>query len=560
MAKIRRAPQGERYDNTRPAARGYSTQSRPAQGRSGGYSQQPRTRSASGQAQRQRKVSFRQMQQRRRRRRRSALLLLLQAGASALLLFQIWRTGMLPEKLLLALGAVLLALFVLTAAAQRHRVRGALMRLLSLALSVVLLAGSLYTQQGLTALYRITGGLSGQTKTGVYVLAGDPAASLQDTAGYTYGRLGGLNRTDADSAAAAIRETAAAVDTAQEYQTAFELAGALYGGQVQAILMNESFVSMLEEEGSAYTDFSQRTRCVYEYAADSQNGLQGGVTGAQAKQIVQQPFIVYLSGVDTRGDLNDRCRSDVNILAVVNPQEHHILLVNTPRDYYVELAGADGAKDKLTHAGLYGVDRSMATLAALYGVDVPYYVKINFAGFIQIVDALGGITVTSDQAFTSVGSPGYYDPTSFVKGENTLDGKAALAFARERHAFADGDIQRGANQMKVISAIIDKAKSPAVLKHYSRLLDGVADSFLTNLSQDQIAALVKEQLRDGADWTVESFAVTGTSASSTQCYSARGSKLYVMQPDEASVAQAKTRIAAVMAGTPAASESASPAA
>ena len=172
------------------------------------------------------------------------------------------------------------------------------------------------------------------------------------------------------------------------------------------------------------------------------NMTNGLLTGAEANKITKEPFVIYLSGVDTRGELAEKARSDVNILAVVNPQTKQVALINTPRDYYVDLAGTN-SKDKLTHAGLYGVETSMATLGNLYGINVDHYIRINFAGFINIVDALGGVDVYSDQAFTSVGSPGYYDPTTFAEGWNHLDGKSALAFARERHAFASGDIQRG---------------------------------------------------------------------------------------------------------------------
>ena len=201
------------------------------------------------------------------------------------------------------------------------------------------------------------------------------------------------------------------------------------------------------------------------------------VTDYEAMAITTEPFVVYLSGVDNRGDLTEDARSDVNILAVVNPLTKRVALVNTPRDYYVDLAGTD-SKDKLTHAGLYGVETSMATLGDLYGIEVDHYVRINFAGFIDIVDALGGIDVYCDEAFTSVGSPGYYDPTDFEEGWNHLDGAAALAFARERHAFATGDIQRGINQMKVIDAMLDKIKSPALLTSYSRLLAAVPAAVL----------------------------------------------------------------------------------
>ena len=277
------------------------------------------------------------------------------------------------------------------------------------------------------------------------------------------------------------------------------------------------------------------------------NVTSGLLTGAEANKITKEPFVVYLSGVDNRGELTENARSDVNILAVVNPVTKQAALINTPRDYYVDLAGTE-SKDKLTHAGLYGVETSMATLGNLYGVDVDHYIRINFAGFISIIDAVGGVDVYSDQAFTSVGSPGYYDPTTFAEGWNHLDGKSALAFARERHAFASGDIQRGINQMKVIDAMMNKIKSPTVLMSFSKLMDAVSDCFVTSLSQEQISALVRMQLASLSDWDIQSYAVTGTSGKSSQCYSAKGQSLYVMKPDENSVNQAKELIASVLGG------------
>ena len=257
------------------------------------------------------------------------------------------------------------------------------------------------------------------------------------------------------------------------------------------------------------------------------NMTNGLLTGAEANKITKEPFVIYLSGVDTRGELTEKARSDVNILAVIHPRTHQI---------------------QLTHAGLYGVETSMATLGNLYGVSVDHYIRINFAGFISVVDALGGVDVYSDQAFTSVGSPGYYDPTTFVEGWNHLDGKSALAFARERHAFASGDIQRGINQMKVIDAMLNKIKSPALLMGFSKIMNAASDCFVTDFSQDQISALVRMQLSDFANWDIQSYTVTGSSGTSTQCYSAKGQKLYVMKPDEASVSKAKEMIATVLGG------------
>lgn len=301
--------------------------------------------------------------------------------------------------------------------------------------------------------------------------------------------------------------------------------------------------------------------CVYaQQGLDALDNITAGeVTGPEAHKVTIEPFVVYLSGVDTRGELTENARSDVNILAVVNPETKQVALINTPRDYYVDLAGTS-SKDKLTHAGMYGVHTSMDTLGSLYGVEVDHFVRINFAGFIRIVDAIGGVDVYSDQAFTSVGSPGYYDPTTFAEGWNHLDGKAALAFARERHAFATGDIQRGINQMKVIDAMLQKIKSPTLLMSFSKLMDVVSDCFVTSFSQAQISALVRMQLADFAEWQIQSYTVTGTSGSSTHCYSAQGQKLYIMKPDEASVNEARALAASVLGGQPTADSPSSSAA
>ena len=275
------------------------------------------------------------------------------------------------------------------------------------------------------------------------------------------------------------------------------------------------------------------------------------VTDMEAMAITTEPFVVYLSGVDNRGELTEDARSDVNILAVVNPLTKRVALINTPRDYYVDLAGTD-SKDKLTHAGLYGVQTSMDTLGNLYGIQVDHYVRINFAGFISTSwTPWGAWTSTRTRPSPRWAAPATMTPPTLWRGWNHLDGAAALAFARERHAFATGDIQRGINQMKVIDAMLDKIKSPALLTSYSKLLAAVSDNFVTSLSSNQITALVRMQLSDFASWDIENYSVTGSSSSSTHCYSAQGQKLYVMKPDEDSVAAAQALIQSVLSGEPA---------
>ena len=304
-----------------------------------------------------------------------------------------------------------------------------------------------------------------------------------------------------------------------------------------AILLNKGYIPLLEEQ-EGYADFSDRTRILYEYTTTK--AVEPTPADADAPvDVTKDPFVVYCSGIDARSsDISITSHSDVNILAVVNPTTRQILLVNTPRDYYLPLAH-NGQLDKLTHAGIYGTGESMRTLDNLYGTHTSFYMRVNFAGLTRIVDALGGVDVYSTKAF----SMGGYD---FTEGVNHLNGEAALCFSRERYAFADGDNQRGKNQMAVIQAIISKASSPAVLKNYQTLLSSLSDAFLTSLSYDDIAALVQMQLQDMSGWHVTSYAVSG-SGDTSYCY-ALGDAAWVMRPNMDTVNTAKELIRQVMSG------------
>lgn len=266
------------------------------------------------------------------------------------------------------------------------------------------------------------------------------------------------------------------------------------------------------------------------------------VTSSEAANAdVTKPYIVYISGLDTYGAIDTTSRSDVNIMAVVNPRSHEILFVNTPRDYYVQLNGTTGLKDKLTHAGLYGVDMSVKTLENLYKVDINYNVKINFTSLEKVVDALGGIDVYSEYNFSSQGY-------SFAVGKNSLNGKQALAFSRERYSFDGGDRTRGQNQMRVLAAIINKLSQPSVIVNYQNVLSAMSGLFQTNMSSDTTASLVRTQLNDAAKWTTSSMSVDGTGASEPT-YSMGSQRLYVMVPNQASVDAAKAAINATLART-----------
>lgn len=313
----------------------------------------------------------------------------------------------------------------------------------------------------------------------------------------------------------------------------FDMVDALYSGGIDVIVLNESYRSVLEDN---YEDFSKNTKII---------GSEKYETKVEVKindvEAVKEPFVVYLSANDDYGNLATNGRSDVNIVAVVNPTRRKILMVTIPRDSYVQLRFEDDSKssygDKLTHAGVYGVQTSINTIEDMLGIDINYYMKINFSGLIELVDALGGITVDSDYEFTT------YDTTHhFVKGENKLNGLDAMYFARERYAFQDGDFQRSRDQIKVINAIINKALSPVILTKYLQIMDSLKGLFDTNFPYEDIAALVKMQLDKMPNWDMESLNITG-SVGSEYCYTYGTSlPLSIVYPDEAQVKEAKALI------------------
>ena len=244
-------------------------------------------------------------------------------------------------------------------------------------------------------------------------------------------------------------------------------------------------------------------------------------------------FSVYISGIDVYGAIETNSRSDVNIIAEVNPTTHQILLVTTPRDYYVEIPEVSGGqKDKLTHAGIYGVDKSMKTLEKLYDTNLDFYARVNFTSLITMVDALGGVDVESEYAFTTSEDSGLV--MDVVQGTNHFNGKQALAFSRERQNVPGGDNQRGKDQQAVITAMIKKMVSPAILTGANGILNSVSGNVETNMSEAQIQELIKTQLSENPQWTITSMAAEGT-GDTQYCYSYSGKPLYVMQPNQESV-------------------------
>lgn len=387
----------------------------------------------------------------------------------------------------------------------------------------------------------------------VYVRKEDPAQELSDMGKYVFAVI---KDDPYISQAVESIETMLGSSIAKEpFDTITDMIDALYSGKTQAVILKKAYVDVLEDiEG--YEDFLEHAREVYSIsvtrkpADDEKNTAESDTAGKKNRNetlekgpvsVTSDPFLLYLSGLDTRKQKLATSRSDVNILAAVNPVTRQVLLVNTPRDYYVPNPAGDGALDKLTHCGIYGIECSVNALSELYDEEIDYYAQINFTGFETLIDAIGGVTVYSDKAFVI----GKKYPIQV--GNNLLDGQAALSFARERYSLAGGDNDRGKNQMKVIKAVIQKMSSGALLTSYSDILASLEGMFVTNMSADDISKLVKMQLAEMPEWDVLSYAVTGTGARKVT-YSMPGMSLYVMEPNEDTVEHATELIDKLFAG------------
>ncbi len=428
----------------------------------------------------------------------------------------------------LALGAAVVAVIdLILVLVARNKVSTIVTSVISILLTAAMLAGYVVVHKLDSTLNNISTGEKYETiQVSVLVLKDDTAQSLSDLAGTTVGSL--KDDDGVSDVQEKINEAVSTAVTYTDYMDQAALADALLNQSARAIIMNQAYVDVLDElEG--YEGFADKVRALYTLEVkipikDDTSTTDNTKDGT---------FLVYVSGIDTYGSVNVKSRSDVNILAAVNTKTGKVQLINTPRDYFVAFPEKNNAKDKLTHAGIYGIDCSISTLEQLYGQKIDYYVRMNFSGFEGIIDAMGGIDVESDYAFS-------VDGYSYVKGTNHLNGAQALRFARERHSFSEGDVQRGKNQMAVITAVIKKAASADTLKNFNSIMNQLSGTFQTNMPTETMYSLVSKQLSSGTSWNVESYTVTGTGSMSTGTYSMPGRNLYVMIPDQTTVDQAKT--------------------
>lgn len=466
-------------------------------------------------------------------------LVVIQAIVSMIFVGMLQIIGIIPLKYMAVIIIILLLLFGLTLFTQLNRRKKAIGgKILSGILIVVISFSTFYIGKANGALEKISGGNYKIDNMVVAVLKDDPAKDIEDTKNYTFGVQYKMGRSDMEAAVQMVSEELGTDIDVVEYEDLQKQAEALHDKKVDAIIYNEGYTDNISE---SFAGYKKSVRIIYEHK------IKKELASTSVDASIQEPFSVYISGIDVYGEIQQTSRSDVNIIATVNPKTHQILLVTTPRDYYVPIPGVSGGEgDKLTHAGTYGVDVSMATLEDLYETEIPFFARINFTSLIDIVDHLGGVDVYSEYAFTT--SKNSEHVMDVQQGINHFDGEEALAFSRERENVPGGDNQRGKNQQAVITAMIKKMISPQMLMKANSIIDDVSGNVETNMSQEQIQSLIKTQLNRGGSWNIYSVAAEGTGGKDI-CYSAASSgPLYVTYPDEESVANIQDLINRVEAG------------
>ena len=459
------------------------------------------------------------------------LIALVQLILSVAFIIVAWNSGMVPVKYLIAVIVVLFLLFALTFGLQYVKNKIFILGIvLSVLISICLAVGVVYLSKA-NRLLEDVGGATYKTDNMIVVVKKDDLAqNLLDAGNYRFGTQTAVDQENTRLMKEDIESAVGRELLVVEYPSIQEEAQALLDGTIDAAIYNEAFAGIIEDSIEGYSD---QVRILYQYGIDTPI--------EQEETNVEEPFNVYISGIDVSGPITTNSRSDVNIIMTVNPNTKKILLTTTPRDYYVTLPGVSGeSRDKLTHAGIYGVDVSMSTLENLYGIDITSYARVNFTSLVTIVDALGGVDVNSEYAFEAGGY-------QFQQGINTLNGDQALAFSRERYSFTEGDNQRGRNQEAVLTAILQKAMSPAILTNANQIIASVSDSVETNMTQEDMAKFINMQLSDGASWSIESQAATGT-GDNQACFSSGSQLLYVMWPDDAVVASLSSKMQQILSG------------
>lgn len=400
-------------------------------------------------------------------------------------------------------------------------------------ITVILCVGCWYFQQANQAIDHITieTGDKEYEVISVVVTKDNPAEELKDVAEGTFAIPEKIDEEHTKLTLEDIEKQLKQSVKTKSYVSISEEATALLDEEADAMILNEAYRSLLDED---HPKFDTVTKVIYTFKIEKEVKKIGSQV-----DVNRDPYNIYISGIDTYGPIATKSRSDVNMIATINPQTHEILLTSIPRDYYVAQTCQGNQYDKLTHTGIFGVDCTVESVENFLGISINYYGRVNFSSLENIVDAIGGIDVYNEIGFYS-GVDGELIPAGYLH----MYGSTALKFARERHAYADGDRQRGRNQMIVLEAILDQAMSPAIITGYSGIMDAMSENFQTNMTKAEMTSIIRRQIDEGGNWTITQQSVNG--AGSTEWCPANGTYSYVMIPDDATVSAAIQKIQAVM--------------
>lgn len=455
-------------------------------------------------------------------------------------IFQAWNISMFPIKYLIPATGLLILIGAAMWWLQYSKRIGKINRILGKALIVILVVilgvGNVYFYQTSHMISKVTveAGDTEYEYISVVVKKDNDAQELKDVKDGIFAIPEKIDTENTDKTIKDINDQLKLTIKTSKYANTNDQAEALMEDKVDAMILNEAYRSLLDEN---YPTFEFDTKIIYTYKIPK----VVKEIGNKVVDVNATPYNVYISGIDTYGPISAKSRSDVNMIATINPTTHQVLLTSIPRDYYVAQTCQGNQQDKLTHTGIFGVDCTVESMENFTGLKFNYYVRVNFSSVESIVDAIGGVDIYNQMSFYSG-----VDGTFIPGGDIHMNGNIALKFARERHAYADGDRQRGRNQMIVLEAIIDKAISPTIISAYSDIMSAVGNTFQTNMTADEMSSIVKKQLNDGASWSVQQQSLTGSGG--TDWTPANGFNAYVMYPDQASVDTALANINAILNG------------
>lgn len=474
----------------------------------------------------------------------------------ALLIFQIIKLNLLPTKLIILVSVVLILLALIILLILHFKAKGFISRLLmglvTLCMCIGLAYGNYFVYKADSTFDVVTSlADSKATTTSIVVLKASSINKEAELKGKTIGTIVKMDEEATERMLKNLDSDNIKYKT-KDYSTLDDMMEAFYAGKVDAICLNEKYRDILHES-EAYFNFQTDSRTVHQnvhYTKVEKNDNPSD----PVSDISKDGFTILVSGNDSYGTLQDsNTRSDANLLLTVNPKTGTILMTSIPRDYYVELvcpsndelACPEGSYDKLTHSGLMGVKSTEETIEKALGIKINYNVRINFSSVVNLVDALDGIDLDVKKGeevdvFYTNSQPG------LSVGKHHVDGETALAFARERHAYADGDNQRVRNQQKVFKAIFKRIISPKMITNYGKFMDAIAVAFDTNLSGDEISKFVKYELDNMLNWKIESYAIVAE-PDYQFCYQSQSYASVVAQNDVMNEV-AKKKIQAVLKG------------